>query len=153
MILRAATISDVPALQELIDLSVRGLSGGHYSAAQVDAAMDEIFGVDTQLIADGTYYVVDNSPNPIAAGGWSARRTLFGGDKMKQAEDPRLDPTLDAARIRAFFVHPDWARRGLARRPARGGDLRRREPRRAARPARAQGAARAAAHAATRAGR
>src|SRR5215831_15290788 len=116
MILRAATMADVPAVQELIGLSVRGLSGGHYTVAQVDAAMDEVFGVDTQLISDGTYYVVDHSANPVAAGGWSARRTLFGGDQMKQSEDPLLDPTVDAARIRAFFVHPDWARRGLASR-------------------------------------
>jgi len=116
MIIRAATMDDVPALQELIGLSVRGLSGGHYTEAQVDVAMDEVFGVDTQLISDGTYYVVDGSTGPVAAGGWSARRTLFGGDQMKHAEDPLLDPTLDAARIRAFFVHPQWARRGLASR-------------------------------------
>jgi GNAT superfamily N-acetyltransferase len=115
MIIRAATMDDVPALKELIGLSVRGLSGGHYTALQIDAAMDAVFGVDTQLITDGTYYVVDSSAGPVAAGGWSARRTLFGGDQMKQAEDPLLDPVLDAARIRAFFVHPDWARRGLAR--------------------------------------
>lgn len=112
---RVATMADVPALQELIGLSVRGLSGGFYTAVQIDAAMRDVFGVDTQLIADGTYYVVDGSTGPAAAGGWSARRTLFGGDQMKQADDPMLDPAADAARIRAFFVHPDWARRGLAR--------------------------------------
>jgi GNAT superfamily N-acetyltransferase len=116
MMVRAATMADVPALKALIDLSVRGLSAGHYTRAQVDAALEEVFGVDTQLIADGTYYIVDESSGPAAAGGWSARRTLFGGDQMKQAEDPILDPTVDAARIRAFFVHPDRARRGLARR-------------------------------------
>ena len=115
MMVRAATMADVPALQELIGLSVRGLSAGHYSVVQIDAAMNEVFGVDTQLIADGTYYVIDSSAGPIAAGGWSGRRTLFGGDQMKQAEDPLLNPASDAARIRAFFVHPDWARRGLAR--------------------------------------
>lgn len=115
MILREATMADVPALQELIGLSVRGLSVGHYTVAQIDAAMDDVFGVDTQLISDGTYYVVESPAGPVAAGGWSARRTLFGGDQMKHAEDPLLDPTSDAARIRAFFVHPDWARRGLAR--------------------------------------
>jgi GNAT superfamily N-acetyltransferase len=107
-------MGDVPALQELIGLSVRGLSGGLYTPAQIDAALDRVFGVDTQLIADGTYYVVDGSSGPAAAGGWSARRTLFGGDQMKGAEDPILDPAVDAARIRAFFVHPGWARRGLA---------------------------------------
>lgn len=115
MIVRTATIADVPALQELIRLSVRGLSAGYYTPAQIDVALDEVFGVDTQLIADGTYYAVDDPSGPIAAGGWSARRTLFGGDQMKLAEDPILDPDVDAARIRAFFVHPEWSRRGLAR--------------------------------------
>ena len=108
-------MADVPALDELIVQSVRGLSGDHYTAAQIDAAMDDVFGVDTQLIADGTYYVVPGPAGPIAAGGWSARRTLFGGDQMKRGADPMLDPATDAARIRAFFVHPDWTRRGLAR--------------------------------------
>ena len=112
---RAATTADVPALRTLIERSVRGLSVGHYTVAQIDAAMADVFGVDTQLIADGTYYIVDGSSGPAAAGGWSARRTLFGGDQMKETEDPRLDPAVDAARIRAFFVDPDWARRGLAR--------------------------------------
>lgn len=111
---RAATMADVPSLQELIELSVRGLSASHYDTAQIEAALAEIFGVDTQLIADRTYYVVEGSSGPVAAGGWSARRTLFGGDQMKQTEDPLLDPAVDAARIRAFFVRPDWARRGLA---------------------------------------
>ena len=115
VMVRVATMADVPALQELIRLSVRGLSAGHYTSAQIDAALDEVFGVDTQLIADATYYLVDEPSGPIAAGGWSARRTLFGGDQMKRAEDPVLDPTVDAARIRAFFVHPEWSRRGLAR--------------------------------------
>jgi GNAT superfamily N-acetyltransferase len=116
MAVRVANVGDVPALQRLIALSVHGLSVGFYTVVQVDAAMRDVFGVDTQLIADGTYYVVDGSAGPVAAGGWSARKTLFGGDQMKQADDPMLDPALDAARIRAFFVHPDWARRGLARR-------------------------------------
>lgn len=113
--LRPATMADVPALQELIHVSVRGLSAGHYSPAQIEAALDEVFGVDTQLIADGTYYVIEDASVLVASGGWSARRTLFGGDQMKLAEDPILDPEVDAARIRAFFVHPEWSRRGLAR--------------------------------------
>jgi len=115
VIVRAATVGDVSALNALIDSSVRGLSTDYYTTAQIDAAMDDVFGVDTQLIADGTYYVVDGPAGPIAAGGWSARRTLFGGDQMKGSEDPMLDPASDAARIRAFFVHPEWTRRGLAR--------------------------------------
>src|SRR5262249_38073413 len=98
----------------LIDRSARGLSVGFYTPAQIEAATNHVFGVDSQLIADGTYFVIDAPEGLAAAGGWSARRTLFGGDQMKNAEDPRLDPTVDAARIRAFFVDPAWARRGLA---------------------------------------
>lgn len=115
MSLRLATHADLPALQELIERSVRSLSVSFYTPAQIDAAMRHVFGVDTQLIADGTYYMIAGPSGPVAAGGWSARRTLYGGDQMKSAEDPLLDPATDAARIRAFFVHPDWARRGLAR--------------------------------------
>ena len=115
MTVRLATMADVPALQHLIERSVRALSTGFYTAAQINAAMSEVFGVDTQLIADGTYYVIPGASEPIATGGWSARRTLYGGDQMKTDEDPMLDPAIDAARIRAFFVHPGWARQGLAR--------------------------------------
>lgn len=115
MNIRVATIADVPVLEQLITDSVRGLNAGRYTQAEMDAALAGVFGVDTQLIADGTYYVMDGSSGPAAAGGWSGRRTLFGGDKMKGAEDPRLDPLTERARIRAFFVHPDWSRRGLAR--------------------------------------
>jgi GNAT superfamily N-acetyltransferase len=113
---RVATMADIPELQSLISTSVRGLSTGFYTPAQVEAAMTGVFGVDTQLIADGTYYVIDESSGPAAAGGWSSRRTLYGGDQMKGADDPRLDARTEPARIRAFFVHPNWARRGLARR-------------------------------------
>jgi GNAT superfamily N-acetyltransferase len=114
--LRPAAPADVPALAALIADSARGLSAGYYTPEQVEAAVRHVFGVDTQLVADGTYYVADGPDGPAACGGWSARRTLYGGDQMKGAEDPRLDPARDAARIRAFFVHPRWARRGLARR-------------------------------------
>ena len=118
-IVRLATRSDIPKLQSLISSSVRALSVGFYSPEQIEAALAAVFGVDTLLIADGTYYVidgvVDGAATPIAAGGWSARLSLYGGDQLKGADDPRLDPATDAARIRAFFVHPDHARRGLAR--------------------------------------
>jgi GNAT superfamily N-acetyltransferase len=114
---RLATMADVPALNALIAASARGLSAGFYDPAQVEALVAHVFGVDTQLIADGTYYVIEAAHGqPVAAGGWSARRTLYGGDQMKDHADPRLDPASDPARIRAFFVHPDWARRGLGRR-------------------------------------
>lgn len=109
-------MADVPALQKLIATSVRELSVGFYSLAQIEAAITAVFGVDTQLITDGTYYLIDSPDGPVAIGGWSYRRTLYGGDQMKAAEDPRLDPRTEPARIRAFFVRPDRARRGLARR-------------------------------------
>lgn len=113
---RLATTGDVPAIEALIAESARALSAGFYTPEQVEAALAHVFGVDTQLVADGTYYVIDAPAGPAAAGGWSARRTLFGGDQAKRGEDDRLDPATDAARIRAFFVHPRWARQGLARR-------------------------------------
>jgi GNAT superfamily N-acetyltransferase len=114
--LRLATPHDVRALQELIVLSVRGLSVGYYTDAQIESGLRYVFGVDSQLIADGTYYLAEGPAGPVAAGGWSRRATLYGGDQHKPAVDRLLDPAREPARIRAFFVHPDWARRGLARR-------------------------------------
>jgi GNAT superfamily N-acetyltransferase len=115
--LRLATSDDVPAVRDLIEASVRGLSAGYYTDPQVESALRHVFGPDTQLIADRTYFVIEaDSGALVAAGGWSRRRTLYGGDQMKGADDPLLDPSTEAARIRAFFVHPAWARRGLGRR-------------------------------------
>ena len=113
---RAATRADVAAIRRLIDASVRGLSTAHYTERQIDSALQYVFGVDTQLIDDGTYFVIEGDDVLAAAGGWSRRKTLYGGDQFKATSDPLLDPAFDAARIRAFFVHPSWARRGLARR-------------------------------------
>lgn len=110
---RLATYDDVPAIAALIERSARELSVGFYTAEQIEAAVQHVFGVDTQLISDGTYYVIDGPDGPAAAGGWSARRTLFGGDQMKRGEDALLDPIVDPARIRAFFVDPRHARQGL----------------------------------------
>lgn len=115
--LRPATRADVPRLRDLIDRSVRALSAGYYSPAQIESALKHVFGPDTRLIDDGTYFVIESDAGElIAAGGWSRRRTLYGGDQMKSPEDPLLDSATEPARIRAFYVHPDWARRGLARR-------------------------------------
>lgn len=114
--MRLATPADVAALASLIDASVRGLSEGYYRDDQVDSSLRHLFGVDSQLIDDGTYYVIEDGGAIVAGGGWSGRRTLFGGDRFKAGEDARLDPATDAARIRAFFVHPSHARRGLGRR-------------------------------------
>ena len=114
--LRVATLADVPALNALIEHSVRALSTAVYSPAQIEGALTHIFGVDTQLLEDRTYYVIESGDALVAAGGWSARQTLFGGDQMKTDADVPIDPATMPARIRAFFVHPDWTRRGLARR-------------------------------------
>lgn len=135
--IRVATMADVPALNAMIAESARGLSAEYYTPAQVDALVTHVFGVDTHLIADGTYFVIDAPDGaPAAAGGWSSRRALYGGDQMAShaTEDARLDPGTEPAKIRAFFVHPAFARRGLARRlyvacadAARGAGFRRLE--------------------------
>jgi len=111
--IRVAAINDIPQLLELIALSARGLSAGYYTPAETESAIKYVFGVDTQLIKDGTYFVVEEDGIMIACGGWSKRNTLFGGDQYKTEADPLLDPSKDAARIRAFFVHPDKARKGV----------------------------------------
>jgi GNAT superfamily N-acetyltransferase len=120
--IRLAEARDIPALRELIEASVRGLQLGDYSAAQLESALRTVYGVDTQLIADGTYFAAEETESSGAAllvgcGGWSRRKTLYGGDRWKELvagrEDSLLDPATEAAKIRAFFVHPDWARRGI----------------------------------------
>lgn len=116
MQLRTAERSDIPALGELIELSGRALSVGFYSPEQADAITRHVFGVDTRLIDDRTYFAIDHDRRIVACGGWSKRRTLFGGDQTKTGPDPLLDPATEPARVRAFFVHPSMARRGLGRR-------------------------------------
>ena len=112
--LRLATPGDIPGLRGLIEQSVRALSEPFYTGSQIESAMRYV--PDAQLIADRTYYVIESEEGElVAAGGWSRRRTLYGGDQMKGAEDPLREPTTEAARLRAFFVHPAWARRGLGR--------------------------------------
>jgi GNAT superfamily N-acetyltransferase len=138
--IRVATAEDVPVLRELIEASVRELQAEDYSVAQREAALRTVFGVDSQLIADGTYLVAEDCgaadgtapglsgtqtlhpsgqagvsvlPRIAGCGGWSKRKTLYGGDRWTHREDSLLDPEKDAAKIRAFFVHPAWARRGV----------------------------------------
>jgi len=113
--LRKAGVDDIPLLTRLIEVSVRGLQIDDYTPAQIEGALQSVYGVDTQLIADGTYFAVESTDDGqiIACGGWSQRKTLYGGDQYAAREDSLLDPALDAAKIRAFFVHPQWARRGL----------------------------------------
>ena len=113
--LRLALMEDVPELEELIPLSVRGLQSAYYSTAQMDAALGPVFGVDRQLIADGTYFVAEDAGQIAGCGGWSKRKAVFGGDRARPGADELIDPTSDPARVRAFFVHPAWARRGIGR--------------------------------------
>jgi GNAT superfamily N-acetyltransferase len=126
--LRLAVPEDVPVLCELIDASVRGLQTQDYTPAQIEGALKTVFGVDSQLIADETYIVAEVEPTAIeraeaknapsnllivGCGGWSKRKTLYGSDHWTGREDALLDPLFDAAKIRAFFIHPGWARRGV----------------------------------------
>ncbi|MGE5926244.1 MAG: GNAT family N-acetyltransferase [Gemmatimonadota bacterium] len=113
--LRLAHLDDLPAIEELISASARGLSLGYYTPLQIDSLVQHAFAADRQLIADGTYYVCPIDGELAAVGGWSRRRTLHGGDRTGDAGELPLDPATDAARIRAFFVHPAHARRGLGR--------------------------------------
>jgi N-acetylglutamate synthase-like GNAT family acetyltransferase len=111
--LRKATKSDIPRIKEIIEASVRGLQANDYSPTQIESALKTVYGVDTQLIADGTYLVAEIESAIVACGGWSKRKTLYGGDQFEAREDSLLDPNRDAAKIRAFFVHPTWARKGI----------------------------------------
>jgi GNAT superfamily N-acetyltransferase len=112
--IRKAVDGDIPTLRLLIDASVRGLQSADYTPTQIESALATVYGVDSQLIADGTYFVVQSGEGEIVAcGGWSKRKTLYGGDRWTGREDTLLNPERDAAKIRAFFVHPAWVRRGI----------------------------------------
>ena len=118
--IRPAFLADLPVLRALIVASVRRLQVQDYTPAQMEGALATVFGVDTQLISDGTYLVVEHCPAEslaqsliIACGGWSKRKTLYGADQWTDRHDDLLDPRRDAAKIRAFFIHPGWARRGV----------------------------------------
>jgi GNAT superfamily N-acetyltransferase len=120
--IRKALAADIPQLRALIDASVRGLQADDYSPAQIEGALKSVFGVDSQLIADGTYFIAEAKSETktesaevitVGCGGWSKRKTLFGGDQWANRTDSPLDPRADAAKIRSFFVHPEWPRRGI----------------------------------------
>jgi GNAT superfamily N-acetyltransferase len=112
---RLAQLADVPALNALIERSARQLSIGYYTAPQIDAVVRHVFGVDTRLIEDQTYFMILDDGQPAGCGGWSRRRTLYGGDQRPMGGVDWLDPAVDAAKIRAFFVAPEFARRGVGR--------------------------------------
>lgn len=103
----------VACLNDMIPASARALSSCFYTPAQIEGAIKEIFGIDTQLVEDGTYFIARHDTTIVGCGGWSRRRTLYGGDQMKGLQDNLLDPAKEPARIRAFFVHPSWGRRGV----------------------------------------
>jgi GNAT superfamily N-acetyltransferase len=103
------------AIKQLIADSARQLSREHYDATQIEAAIVTVFGVDTDLIEDGTYFVAEESGTLVGCGGWSKRKTLFGGDQFSARDAGYLDPHSEPAKIRAFFIHPDHARKGIAR--------------------------------------
>jgi GNAT superfamily N-acetyltransferase len=112
---RLARPDDRAALEALVERSVRDLGRGYYTPAQIDSSLKYIFGIDGTLIADETYFVVEVGGKPAGCGGWSFRRTLFGGDQFSDRSPAPLDPAVDAAKIRAFFVDPAFARRGIGR--------------------------------------
>ena len=134
LLYRLATPADIPHLGPLIEASIRGLQTNDYSPSQIEQAIGTWLGLDTQLVADQTYFAVEvpagpaNSTSPAnpgrlptignlaACGGWSRRRTPYGSDHRPNRDNALLDPTTDAAKIRAFFVHPAWARRGIGSR-------------------------------------
>jgi N-acetylglutamate synthase-like GNAT family acetyltransferase len=101
---RLAREEDAPAIERLIGISSRGLQLAHYSEGQINGTIGSVFGVDYQLIHDRTYFLVELETRIVGCGGWSKRKTLFGGDAMKTGIDIELNP---------FFVHPDWARCGI----------------------------------------
>ena len=113
--IRKANADDKYALGDLIALSARKLSAKVYTTAQIEGALRGTYGVDSQLVKDGTYFVVEDDKQIVGCGGWSRRRTIFGGDSFGQRDDAALDPRMDAAKIRAFFIHPEHARQGIAK--------------------------------------
>lgn len=115
MIIRKATIDDREEMQKLIAASARILSRQYYSDAQIEAAIAMVFGVDTNLIEDGTYFVAESAGTFMGCGGWSRRKNLFGGDQYSTRDAGYIDPESEPARIRAFFIHPDHARKGIGR--------------------------------------
>lgn len=112
---RKATLAERAAITRLIAESARNLSREHYADTQIEAAIASVFGVDSDLIADGTYFLAEQDGMLIGCGGWSRRKTLFGGDQFLDRDTGYLDPESEPAKIRAFFVHPQHARKGVAR--------------------------------------
>lgn len=112
--IRKAGNEDIDQIADVIAASVRGLAQGFYTDLQIELSIQSVFGVDTELINDGTYFVVESDGRIAGCGGWSRRKTLYGASDYAGSRNPEmLDPEMDAAKIRAFFIHPDWARKGI----------------------------------------
>jgi GNAT superfamily N-acetyltransferase len=114
--IRRAKEEDAEELRALIERSVRHLQKNDYTPAQIDGALGHALGLDTQLIADGTYFAATPLSDPnliVGCGGWSFRKTLYGSDQGLNRKKGLLDPATDPAKIRAIFVDPEWARQGL----------------------------------------
>lgn len=112
---RLATVADLPALRELMTESIRSLIGARLDGPRTEASF-EIMGLDTQLIEDGTYFVVEHDNRIAGCGGWSRRATMFGGDHSAGRDARVLDPASEPARVRAMYTHPEFVRRGVGRR-------------------------------------
>ena len=112
-VLRLASLDDAAEIEQLIELSVLALQAGDYTPAQMAGALGGVFGVDRQLIRDRSYFVAERDGRIIGCGGWSRRQTLFGSDAIEGKDDAELRPGVDPVRIRAFFVHPGFARKGV----------------------------------------
>jgi N-acetylglutamate synthase-like GNAT family acetyltransferase len=114
---RQAVEGDIPILNALMEQSVRRLNIQDYGQQQLESALEHIFGIDHQLIADGTYYVAEIDGEVAGCGGWSRNGTLYGGARLRaMPQDPQVGKTEQAAKIRAMFVHPKFARRGVGTR-------------------------------------
>lgn len=113
--IRKATIDDRAEIEKLIAVSVKGLSRDDYSERQIELSIQTVFGVDTELIRDETYFVAESADGAIVGcGGWSKRKTLYGASRYESSRNSEeLNPNIDAAKIRAFFIHPEWARKGI----------------------------------------
>jgi GNAT superfamily N-acetyltransferase len=112
--IRLASLEDIPKLTTLIPDSARVLQADYYTSEQIEGALGTVFGVDSQLIQDRTYFVAEHNNQIFGCGGWSQRKTLYGGDSGKNnQEDSLLNPDTDSAKIRAFFVDPARARQGI----------------------------------------
>jgi len=111
---RKAVAADLPELRALMALSITKLVGNYLNPAEVEASF-EIMGVDTSLVEDGTYFAIEQQARIVGCGGWSRRATLFGGDHSRGRDARLLDPAIDAARVRAMYTHPDFARQGIGR--------------------------------------